>query len=126
MTTPLRSNPITGPSSLLRTSPPLCHASVLRPSRRRAAWVSPLASWRQVPVFLIEACLKVTPPPCRTPLGQSAGHLPILARGVEVRTPVSTSFRALRHVLSGSLSFVSLRYTRRSIPPPFPTTLTTR
>src|SRR2546429_5865933 len=85
MTTPLRSNPITGPSSLLRTSPPLCHASVLRPSRRRAAWVSPLASWRQVPVFLIEACLKVTPPPCRTPIGQSAGHLPLLARGVEVR-----------------------------------------
>src|ERR1700731_2294784 len=28
-----------------------------------AAWVAPFASWRQVPVFLIEACLKVTPPP---------------------------------------------------------------
>ena len=40
MTTPLRSNPITGPSSLLRTSPPLCPASVLRPSRRLAAWVA--------------------------------------------------------------------------------------
>jgi hypothetical protein len=62
MTTPLRSNPITGPSSLLRTSPPLCPALVLRPSRRLAAWVSPFASRRQVPVFLIEACLKVTPP----------------------------------------------------------------
>src|SRR5271167_2500847 len=58
MTTPLGSNPITGPSSLLRTSPPLCPASVLRPSRLPAAWVSPFASGRQVPVFLIEACLK--------------------------------------------------------------------
>src|ERR1700749_3748446 len=38
-----------------------------------AAWVAPLTSGRQVPVFLIEACLKVTPPSCRTPIGQSAG-----------------------------------------------------
>src|ERR1700676_1162313 len=80
MTTPLRSNPITGPSSLLRASPPLCPASVLRPSRRLAAWVAPFASGRQVPVFLIEACLKVTPPSCRTPVGQLAGiPQPLLA-----------------------------------------------
>ena len=91
MTTPLRSNPITGPSSLLRTSPPLCPASVLRPSRLPAAWVSPFASGRQVPGFLIEACLKVTPPPCRTPVGHLAGRLPTLARGIEVGIPVSTS-----------------------------------
>ena len=35
-----------------------------------AAWVSPFTSGRQVPVFLIEARLKVTPPSCRTPVGQ--------------------------------------------------------
>lgn len=32
---PLRSNPITGPSTLLRTAPPLCLASVLRLLRGR-------------------------------------------------------------------------------------------
>src|ERR1700730_5940897 len=84
MTTPLRSSPITGPSSLLRASPPLCPALVLGLSRLPAAWVSPFASGRQVPVFLIEACLKVTPPPCRTPVGQLAGRLPTLARGIEI------------------------------------------
>jgi len=35
MTTPLRSSPITGPSFLLRASPPLCSASVLGSLRRR-------------------------------------------------------------------------------------------
>src|ERR1700710_2232388 len=73
MTTLLRSGPITEPSTLLRTPPPLCPASVLRPSRQLTTWVSPFASGRQVPVFLTEACLEVTPPSCRTPVGQSAG-----------------------------------------------------
>ena len=80
MTAPLRSDPITGPSALLRAPPPLCPASVLRPSRLLTAWVSPFASGRQVPVFLIGACLEVTPPSCRTPVGQSAGFSqPLLA-----------------------------------------------
>lgn len=70
MTTPLRSSPITGPSSLLQASPPLCSASVLGPLRWWTAWVSPFTSERQVPVFLIEARPKVTPPSCRTPVGQ--------------------------------------------------------
>src|SRR3954447_6137270 len=35
-----------------------------------AAWISPFTSERQVPVFLIEARPKVTPPSCRTPVGQ--------------------------------------------------------
>src|SRR5208282_783455 len=85
MTTPLRSSPITRPSSLLRASPPLCPVSVLRPLRPLAAWVAPFASERQVPVFLIEACLKVTPPSCRTPVGQSAGRSPTLAPGIQVK-----------------------------------------
>src|SRR3954453_11678516 len=80
MTTPLRSDPIAEPSTLLRASPPLCPASVLRPLRRLTAWISPFASGRQVPVFLTEACLEVTPPSCRTPVGQSAGSpQPLLA-----------------------------------------------
>src|ERR1700721_4066579 len=66
-------NPTTAP-------PPLCPASVLGPWRRLTAWVSPFASGRQVPVFLTEACLEVTPPSCRTPVGQSAGvPQPLLA-----------------------------------------------
>src|ERR1700674_6106365 len=36
---------------------------------------------------------------------------PNLARGIEVRIPVSTSPGTLRHVISGSLSFVSSRRT---------------
>jgi hypothetical protein len=64
----------------LRASPPLCPASVLRPSRLLTAWVSPFASGRQVPVFLTEACLEVTPPSCRTPVGPSAAIVqPLLA-----------------------------------------------
>src|SRR5215210_2515093 len=71
MTAPLRSGPITEPSTLLRAPPPLCPASVLGPSRRLTAWVSPFTSGRQVPVFLIGACLEITPPSCRTPVGGS-------------------------------------------------------
>src|SRR5580698_4504576 len=41
---PLRSDPITGPSSLLRAGPPLCPASVLCPSRCRPLGVLPLAT----------------------------------------------------------------------------------
>jgi hypothetical protein len=45
---PLRSNPITGPSSLLRVGPPQCSASVLSP-RGFPTCASPLASKRLVP-----------------------------------------------------------------------------
>src|SRR5215469_1933887 len=111
MTTPLWSSPITEPSSLLRTSPPLCPASVLRPLRLLAAWVAPFASGRQVPVFLIEACLKVTPPSCRTPIGQSAGASQSLLAGQESESRFRRRLNTLRHVISGSLAFVSLRRT---------------
>ena len=37
MTSPLRSNPITGPSALLRATPPLCPASVLSSLRMLSA-----------------------------------------------------------------------------------------
>src|ERR1700681_4922834 len=101
MTTPLRSGPVTEPSTLLRAPPPLCPASVLGPSRRLTAWVSPFASGRQVPVFLTEACLEVTPPSCRTPVGPSAGLVPTLARGTEIRSRFRRRLNTLRHVISG-------------------------
>jgi hypothetical protein len=41
MTLPLRSSPITGPSSLLRSGPPLCPASVRSPSRISRLGLSP-------------------------------------------------------------------------------------
>src|SRR5271166_905834 len=83
MTTPLRSDPITESSTLLRAPPPLCPASVLLPSRRLTAWISPFASGRQVPVFLTEACLEITPPSCRTPVGPSASRLPSFSYSTE-------------------------------------------
>src|SRR3954471_24560104 len=96
MTTPLRSDPIAEPSTLLRASPPLCPASVLRPLRRLTAWVSPFASGRQVPVFLTEACLEVTPPSCRTPVGQSAGSpQPLLAGYVSLPWQFKGTFRGI-------------------------------
>ena len=87
MTLPLRSSPITGPSSLLRKGPPLCPASVRNPLRISRLGLSlppatagpcwrhwpPAGAGRQVPTFRTRAQAKLTPPPCRTPPGQSAG-----------------------------------------------------
>ena len=44
------------------------------------------ASGRQVPVFLTEACLEVTPPSCRTPVGPSAGTSQPLLAGQKCRS----------------------------------------
>src|ERR1700709_937940 len=126
MTTPLRSGPITEPSTLLRAPPPLCPASVLGPSRRLpprvpasalgrsrrlTASVAPFASGRQVPVFLTEACLEVTPPSCRTPVGPSAGIAQPLLAGQKSGSRFRRRLNTLRHVISGSLAFVSSRPT---------------
>jgi hypothetical protein len=72
-TQPLRSNPITEPSSLLRATPPLCSASVLSSSRFWPLATSPLASVRQVLTFRTRARLSFAPPTCRMPLGQYQG-----------------------------------------------------
>ena len=80
-----------------------------QPLRSPSAWVSPFASGRQVPVFLIEACLKVTPPSCRTPIGQSAGISQPLFAGQKSESRFRRRLIRLRHVISGLLSFVSLR-----------------
>src|SRR5450631_4874838 len=44
MTTPLRSNPITGPSTLSRASPPPCPASIPHP---HGGWPLGLLSWQR-------------------------------------------------------------------------------
>ena len=86
MTLPLRSSPITGPSPLLRSVRP-CAPHQYSPladqplgalpstSDRRPQplhW-PPAGAGRQVPTFHTRARTKLTPPPCRTPPGQSAG-----------------------------------------------------
>jgi hypothetical protein len=55
-------------------------------------------------VFLIEACLKVTPPSCRTPVGQSAGlPQPLLPEsklnpGFDVVLGLTTRHQRFTHV----------------------------
>ena len=84
---PLRSSPITGPSSLLRAGPPLCLASVLSPTWPWPHGVLPLddqgadithfdwpsVSRRQILLFHARACNELTPPLHRTPPGPRAG-----------------------------------------------------
>src|SRR5262249_23269507 len=106
----LRSRAITAPSALLRTTPPLCPASVLSRSWGLPTCGSPFTSERQVPTFRTRAQSTVTPPPCRTPCGQYTGS-PHTAPGLTKLPPVLTSPRSLRHVLSGSLTLVSALFT---------------
>src|SRR5664280_1883367 len=84
---PLRSSPITGPSSLLRAGPPLCLASVLSPMQPWPPGVLPLGdqganithfdwpfvSRRQVLLFHASACNELTPPLHRAPPGPHTG-----------------------------------------------------
>ena len=87
---PLRSSPITGPSSLLRAGPPLCLASVLSPRRRWPPGLLPLddhgadstqcnqssVSRQQILLFHAKACNELTPPLHRTPPGPRSGSSP--------------------------------------------------
>src|SRR5215467_11175240 len=74
-TQPLRSSPITGPSTLLRAAPPLRPASVLSPSR--PSRLEPLAlvpsrhrrGEAQVLTFHTKAWSSFATPTCRLPLG---------------------------------------------------------
>jgi len=89
-TRPLRSSPVTGPSSLLRAGPPLCLASVLSPTWPWPPGVLPLddqgvdithfdwpfVSRRQILLFHARACNELTPPLHRTPPGPRSGSSP--------------------------------------------------
>src|SRR5665213_1989483 len=84
---PLRSSPITGPSSLLRAGPPLCLASVLSPTwpwphrvlplddqgTDSAHFNWPFVSRRQILLFRARACNELTAPLHRTPPRPRAG-----------------------------------------------------
>src|SRR6516165_5863109 len=109
-TQPLRSSPITGPSTLLRVAPPLCPASVLSSSRGPPAWTSPLASGRQVPTFRARARCRVTPPCMPDVIRTAIRPPPDFSRANDI-LPVSTSSIRSRHFLSGSLTLVSLHRT---------------
>jgi hypothetical protein len=74
--------------------------------RMLSAWASPFASGRQVPTFLTKARIKVTPPSCRMPVGQSASS-PQPYPGSQVHPRFRHRLDTFRHFISGSLAFVS-------------------
>ncbi len=104
----LRSGSITELYPLLRATPPLCPASVLRRLRGLPACASPFASARQVPAFRTHASIKITPPSCRTPVEQQAGRALNPIRGTESRSRFRRRLWVFRHFISGSLAFVFL------------------
>src|SRR5450759_4452250 len=116
---PLRSSPITGPSSLLRAAPPLCSASVLSSSRFLPLETSPFASVRQVLTFHTRARLGFAPPTCRIPLGQASGFSRTDPGGW-----VSPRFWhrliAFQHFNSRSLALASLNHACQNLVPAFP------
>ena len=78
MVRPLRSAPITGDSSLLRTGPPAHATSVLNASQSLLLDALPLATTvtvapRAFSRSMRKPQIKFTSPPCRTPPGQSTG-----------------------------------------------------
>ena len=116
----LRSSPITEPSSLLRTLLPLCPASVLWRLPGLPTCASPFTSGRQVLTFLTKAQSTFTPPLCRTPTEHSTGSSRSSSQG-RITAPISTSSWVFRHVIDGSLSFVSIgSHLTQSLPRLFP------
>ena len=93
-TVPLRSSPITGPSSLLRAPPPPCPASVLWLLWCRPLELLPCTSGRQVLTFLTEAWSLFTPPSCRAPVEHISGSPRPSSRGT-APPPVTTPFKGI-------------------------------
>ena len=113
-TRPLRSSPITGPSSLLRDGPPLCPASVLSPSRfpplgalpldRPQATTAPLAAAYRGDRFP-RSMQEPRPGSRHLHAGHHLANQQAPARLVPgpKSSPVSMPLRNFRHVISGSL-----------------------
>ncbi len=124
---PLRSDPITGPSSLLRAGPPLCPASVLSHSRCSSLVVLPLAASKAGPSYqgdrfscYTSACDELTPPIHRTPPGPHTGRSPAedpprrasLCPGTTHRPRFRCRRLSFRCVSSGSHMFVFSSHTK--------------
>jgi hypothetical protein len=120
-TQPLRSGPITGPSTPLRADPPLRSASVLSPSQLEPLGLLPSRRRRdgaQVLTFRTKAWSSFAPPTCRMSLGQSQASPELIPE--EGSPPVLTSPNPLRHFCSGSLALASLDRACRILVPAFP------
>jgi hypothetical protein len=89
-----------------------------------AAWISPLASERQVLTFRTKAWLRVAPPTCRMPFGQAPGSPRADPGGM-----ASPRFRhrliRFRHFIGGLLALASLNLACRSHRSDVSATLTT-
>ena len=106
---PLRSNPITGPSTLIRDNPPLCLASVL--SR---LWVRHLrfsfiikATGSHVPHKSLDQVHAISMPDA----AQTVNRFPLDLSWRSPSTPVLTPPLILRHLINGSLVLISLIHT---------------
>src|SRR5438093_13722497 len=129
---PLRSSPITGPSSLLRAAPPLRAASVLSPSRFQPLAASPFAlaidagparrrTGSHVPnKSLVEVRAAYTPDAARS----VSGHPPGSSRR-KGHPAISTSPDSFRRFCSGSLALASLDHASPNCCPGLTATLTT-
>ena len=115
---PLRSSPITGPSTLLLDDPPLCPASVL--SR---LWVFHLrfslnieTTGSHVPYKSLNQGHAIFMPDAV----QTVNRLPLDLSWNSASTPVLTSSQIFRHLSNGSLALISLIHTWSRLAGPFP------
>jgi len=115
LTHPLRSSPITGPSSLLQDDPPPSCASILSPfvvltyrvfsyHHRKGSHVPRKGLNQGHATFMPDAARPVS------------RLLPCLSRD-QHRTPVLTSTLLFRHLISGLLALISLIHTCHSLMP---------
>src|SRR5499433_2613925 len=121
-TQPLRSSPITGPSTLLRAAPPLHSASVLSPSRLEPLAASPFtpSAWQStgshVPYeSLVELRAAYMPDAARAVSG-----IPRADPGGRVTPRFWHRLNRFRHFCGGSLALASLDLACRNLVPAFP------
>ena len=123
LTHPLRSNPITGPSTLIQDDPPLCSALVL--SR---LWGHHLrfslnigTTGSHVPHKSLNQVHAISMPDAT----QTVSRFPLNLSWRSPSTPVLTSSQIFRHLINGSLVLISLIHTGHGLGHAFPLTLTT-
>jgi hypothetical protein len=123
LTHPLRSSPITGPSTLLLDDPPLCFASVLS------------FSWGLHLNFSLNIETTGSHVPHKSPdqvhaismpdAAQTINRLPLSLSWGSPSTPVLTPSQIFRHLINGSLTLISLIHTWHGLCHAFSLTLTT-